>query len=500
MLQGAFVFTREERSIGMCSWRSLLVAACGLVFVSLGVVRGADLTETETLGALRKAVNFFREQVSAQGGYVYRYSADLAKREGEGKVGPLTAWIEPPGTPFVGDGYLEAYNLAGEQFLLDAAVETAQALVRTQLYSGGWDNGIEFDPKRRKDYAYRVDKNAKGKRNTTTLDDDKTQASVRFLMHVDEVLEFKNAEIHEAALYALEHLIDVQYPNGAWPQRFSEPPDPRQFPVKKAGYPESWSRTFPRKKYTSYYTFNDDTIADTIKTFFEAAEIYGEDRYASAACKGGDFILLAQMPEPQPAWAQQYDADMHPAWARKFEPPAVTGGESQGVLRILMEVYRHTGDRKYLEPIPRAVSYLKKSVRPDGKLARFYELETNTPLYFTKDYRLTYSDSDMPTHYGFIVSSKVDAIASAYEKLLRVDPKELQKKSTPKTVRMSSSLKMQAEEVIKTLDSRGAWVERGSLRYHGADDTTSQVIETRTFVGNILTLARFLAASKTQRR
>ena len=36
--------------------------------------------------------------------------------------------------------------------------------------------------------------------------------------------------------------------------------------------------------------------------------------------RAGDFILAAQMPEPQPAWAQQYDAAMHPAWARKFEP------------------------------------------------------------------------------------------------------------------------------------------------------------------------------------
>jgi PelA/Pel-15E family pectate lyase len=73
---------------------------------------------------------------------------------------------------------------------------------------------------------------------------------------------------------------------------------------------------------------------------------------------------MSQMPDPQPAWAQQYDANMHPAWARVFEPPSVTGGESQGIMRMLMVLYRETGDKKYLEPIPRALAYLKKSILP----------------------------------------------------------------------------------------------------------------------------------------
>jgi len=84
----------------------------------------------------------------------------------------------------------------------------------------------------------------------------------------------------------------------------------------QAGYPDSWSRTWPGPDYRSLYTFNDNTISDLIDMFFEAWRIYGEDRYRRTAEKGGDFILLAQMPEPQPAWAQQYDVEMRPAWAR----------------------------------------------------------------------------------------------------------------------------------------------------------------------------------------
>ena len=85
----------------------------------------------------------------------------------------------------------------------------------------------------------------------------------------------------------------------------------------------------------------------------EAARIYKEPRYLASAEKGGEFMLLSQMPEPQPGWAQQYDREMHPAWARQFEPPSITGGESQSVMRALMLLYRETGRQKYLEPLPR---------------------------------------------------------------------------------------------------------------------------------------------------
>src|SRR5690606_12204990 len=104
---------------------------------------------------------------------------------------------------------------------------------------------------------------------------------------------------------------------------------------------------------------------------FQAAKTYNNPAWREAAERAGGFILLAQMPEPQPAWAQQYDAQMHPAWARKFEPPSVTGGESQGVLRILLKLYSETGDKKYLEPFPRALDYLRRSRLSDGRLARF---------------------------------------------------------------------------------------------------------------------------------
>jgi hypothetical protein len=313
-------------------------------------------------------------------------------------------------------------------------------------------------------------------------------------VRVDEALQQKDAAIHEASAFALDALLEAQYPNGAWPQRFDRPPDPDRFPVRKASYPEAWPRTHPAQDYRGYYTFNDNLVADLIDTLLEAERVYGEAKYRRAVNKAGGFILLAQMPEPQPAWAQQYDAAMRPAWARKFEPPSVTGGESQGVLRTLLRLYRETGEKKYLEPVPRAVAYLRRSALPDGRLARFYELKTNKPLYFTTTYELTDKDDDLPTHYAFKVGNGLEAIAREYERLSRLSPDELKKPTPPARPAATEALATRVKAVLAALDEQGRWVENGRLRHHGPDDPTRRVIDCRTFIRNVGLLSTYLAA------
>lgn len=442
---------------------------------------------------MRRATDFFRTQVSTEGGYLWRYSEDLSLREGEGTATDTMVWVQPPGTPSVGMVYLKTYEATGDLYYLDAARDVAYSLVRGQLRSGGWDYRIEFDPKRRDRYAYRTEPYKEGARNVSTLDDNNTQSAVRLLMRVDQALDFKDEKIHEATKFALSTLLKVQYPNGAWPQRFSNAPDPAKFPVKKAGYPDSWSWTFPKRDYKSFYTFNDNTIADTIATMLEAFDIYNDAKYQAAAEKAGDFILLAQMPEPQPAWAQQYNADMHPAWARKFEPPAVTGGESQGVMKTLLVLYRATGKKKFLEPLPRAMEYLRQSRLPNGRLARFYELKTNKPLYFTReDYKLTYNDADMPTHYSFKTYYGVESIALEYERLLATDPVELKRPEKVSRPRLNRSLADQAKSIIDRLDEQGRWMGNGRMRDDEQDAPPRRVIDCRTFINNISTLNTYL--------
>lgn len=450
--------------------------------------------------SLRKAVEHFRKNVASQGGYLWRYSDDLTKREGEGKATTTQAWVQPPGTPAVGLAYLAAFDATSDTYYLEAAREAAGVLIKGQLRSGGWTYQVEFDPALRKKFAFRVDPPNKG-RNYTTFDDNTTQSAVRLLTRLDIALKQKDAKVHEAATFALDAILKAQYPNGAWPQGYAEFPDPAKHPVKKPSYyTGDYPRAMVKKEYWDYYTLNDNLHADLIDVLLEAGKLYGEPKYRKAAEKAGDFLILAQMPDPQAGWAQQYDEEMRPSWARKFEPPSITGSESQGVMLTLLRMYRETGDKKYLEPLPKALAYYKKLLLPDGQLARFYELKTDKPLYFTKTYQLTYKDDDVPTHYGFKVGSKLDAIEREYERVKKLSPDDLKKEAQPKAVagKPGDGLTAQVKSVLAALDKDGRWIEEGKLRFHGANDPTTRIISCETFNKNVAILSSYLAATREQ--
>jgi PelA/Pel-15E family pectate lyase len=473
---------------------AVAATACSWLATSQDV-RAEDPLHADLAAAARRATDFFRSNVGFQGSYVWQVSADLRRREGEGKASASTGWVQPPGTPSVGEAYLRAYHRTRDRYYLEAAKEVADVLVRCQLKSGGWDYRIELAPGNRRAYAYRADGMDAGKRNTTTLDDNNTQSALRLLMRVDQALDMNEPRIHEVVQFALERLLEAQYPNGAWPQRFAQPPNPNAFPVIKASYPEQWARTFPGTDYRAHYTLNDNTIEDMITTMLEASDIYGEARYRESAERAGDFLILAQMPDPQPAWAQQYDRNMHPAWARKFEPPAITGGESHGALRSLLRLYHATGEPRFLEPIPRALEYFRHSKLDGNRLARFYELESNRPLYFTTDYQITYLDDDLPTHYGFKTSYWVDSIAAEYEQAKRIGTSPALSAQTVQTGAAASELAARARGVLDSLDTRGCWIEEGRLLRHGKEDPTRRVIRSKTFIRNLDILTRFLEST-----
>ncbi len=478
--------------------RSGCVLSCLLVPAFSWAAEVAEGT-AQVEAALRKACGFFRNQVSCEGGYLWRYSADLGKREGEGRADATTVWVQPPGTPAVGMAFLDVHQRTGDEYYLKLARDAGGCLVAGQLRSGGWDYRIEFDPARRARNAYRVAPERADQRNTTTLDDNTTQSALRLLMQLDQRLEFKDAEIHEAVQFGLAALLKAQYPNGAWPQRYSAPPDPEKFPVLRASYPEDWPREFPSVSYTDYYTLNDNTLSDVIDTMLLAGQIYGDAAYRAAALRAGEFLLLAQMPDPQPGWAQQYDRNMHPAWARKFEPPALTGSESAGVVRILFRFFQETGQKKYLDAAKRGLDYYHQSRLPDGGLARFYELRTNRPLYFTRQYELTYDDSDVPTHYSFKSGDWTNSLLQQYEALADAATVAPRAAAAYRPPAMSNSLAARTRDLLRSLDDRGAWVEAGRLKYHGDQDDTREVIDCQTFAKNIRQLADYLAAANPSR-
>ena len=202
--------------------------------------------------------------------------------------------------------------------------------------------------------------------------------------------------------------------------------------------------------------------------------------------------LIPLLVSPQPAWAQQYNFEMNPMWARKFEPPAITGFESQDVMSALMDIYCITGNSKYLKPVPRAIKYFRGSLLSDGRLARYYELKTNKPLYMFrkgKIYTLTYDDSNTPSHYSWKVNSKMDKFEKRYNNLVKYGAPEKQ-----------SGLKIASEkkirQIISSLDAEGRWVST-----HDGNRLSGQTkfkegyryLSSAVFSRNIETLSKFLS-------
>ena len=194
---------------------------------------------------MRKAVAFYHGKVSSHGGYVYKYSDDLAKHEGEGKTGPDTVWVQPPGTQpsawRMSTPMIAPVSLPCSKPPRPPAI----CLVHGQLRSGGWSDHIDFDPDARAKIAYRVDPPTKKTQfNVSTFDDDKTQSAVRFLVRLDKVLDFKDVLAHSRLrdVCALDPDPQMQFPSGGWGQGWEEFPDPAANPAKKASFPDDWPR------------------------------------------------------------------------------------------------------------------------------------------------------------------------------------------------------------------------------------------------------------------
>lgn len=449
--------------------------------------------EQQALAAMKKATACFTSTVATRGGYLWKYSADLKKREGEGKATATQIWVQPPGTPSVGLAYVRAYQATGDKQFLDAAVAAARALVWGQLRSGGWHYHIDFDPKRARRYAYRHPRSGGSPtgRNTSTLDDNNTQAALRLLMAVDPLV--KDDAIHEAVTYGLNALLKAQLPKGGWAQRFFLAPPKAQRYATTVRIALDGQRTEIKRPahYAHYYTFNDNTINDCIAVCLEAYERYKEKRFLDAARRAGDFIILSQLKPPQTGWAQQYTLDLKPEWARRFEPPAVCSAVTSRNIYTLIEIWVATGDEKYLKPIPAALDWLKRSRLPgkEPRWARFYELGTNRPLYFTKGkYELTYKPDNLPTHYAFIVRGDHYGKPKArYERARKQGRQAIlaQRRRKPTAAeqrKRARALEREVRKIIAALDAQGRWLDDGW-------------IQCRTFIRNVRVLADYVGAS-----
>ena len=241
----------------------------------------------------------------------------------------------------------------------------------------------------------------------------------------------------EAYLKGVEYLLSSQYENGGFPQ---------YYPLKKG--------------YYTHITFNDDAMTGVLNLLRDIANGNEDHKFVdealrkrceAAVARSVALILKLQVEVggKKTVWAPQYDEiTLKPAWARKFEPPCLTAGESVGIVRFLM---REKLTPEITNAVESAVKWFETNkisgyrwdrVNGESKLtkdaaaapiwARFYEIETGKPIFIGRDsvikHDVTQIEAERRNGYAWYVDAAADLVTKDYQKWKKTLEKGLQTK------------------------------------------------------------------------
>jgi PelA/Pel-15E family pectate lyase len=270
----------------------------------------------------------------------------------------------------------------------------------------------------------------------TTFDNSTTYTHVEYLAKVYTVTGVEKYK--EACLKGIRFMLNAQYKNGGWPQ---------YFPLEK-------------DNYSSHITFNDGAYLGVMKTLglirnndpaFSFVSDAMRKEVAMSFDKGLECILKTQIVSKGrlTAWCQQYNEfDLKPAWARAYEMPSITNGESVSIVLFLMS-FDHP-DQRIITAVQSAVKWFNDSkiyntsvqtvqapaeksqwktstidrVVVRDTLAppiwtRFYEIETERPLFSDRNGKLLYSMAEVSRErrsgYGWYTYAPAEALAKYSE-------------------------------------------------------------------------------------
>ena len=458
--------------------------------------------EAVVVQAMHKATEYMLNTVSNRGGFVGMYTEDLTEQWGEVPARRSMVWVQEPGTASVGAMLLEVYTQTGDSFFLDAAKACANALVWGQLPCGGWNYFIDFEPEGTAQWYKEVGKKAWGWEEfyhfhgNATFDDDVTAGAANFLL--DLYTATMDSAYRDAVQKTLDFVIESQYPEGGWPQRY--PPHGR---TEGEGHMD----------YSQFYTFNDGVIAGNIRLLLKAHKLFGEDRYLRAARRGMYFVVLSQWGSPQAGWADQYDLDLKPGAARSYEPAALSPGTTVNNIHLLLDYYKITGDRRFLRGIPEALAWLESATLPPGHSteghthAQFVEVGTGKPLYAHREgtgiedgrYWVDYEPSNFPGHYGMQIRLDLAPCRAEYERVFALTPEEAMAEYEAKAQEHTPLPEVSAEEaarILGAMNGAGAWIEDLSAPDHrdwkNRPRHCFRGISTRTYSANMRALSAYL--------
>ena len=181
-------------------------------------------SRAEIEAAMKRATIFMVEKVSTRGGYVWSYLPDMSRRWGEIEAKPSMIWVQPPGTATMGHLFLDAYHATGDDYYYRAAAKAADALIRGQHRSGGWNYFIDFaGPASTRRWYATIGRNAWRMEefqhfgDNGTFDDAGTSEAMQLLLRIH--VEKKDRRYKAPLDRAIGFVLNSQYPIGGWPQR-----------------------------------------------------------------------------------------------------------------------------------------------------------------------------------------------------------------------------------------------------------------------------------------
>jgi len=409
--------------------RALLGAASGVALTS-GCASffepvpdtGSNAQRQASLDAMKRAARFMRERVAYRGGYVWSYLPDFSRRWGEMEAYPTMIWIQPPGTATVGHLYLDCFHATRDEFYYRAAMEVAEGLIAAQHPAGGWNYLHDFAGEESTRHWYdTIGKN--GWRleefhhyyDNATFDDAGTSEASQFLLRL--YLERRAFRLRAPLERAIRFVLDSQYPNGGWPQRFP--------------------RVEGEAEYIRHITFNDDVAGENIKFLLMAYQTLGDERALASIRRAMDIFRATQQPAPQAGWGLQHHVEtLRPIAARSYEPESLSAHTTYVNVTQLLNFYEWTGEDRFIARVPEALAWLD-SVRladahvrmPNRHYPTFTELGSNRARIVHRRgsnvvngaYYWDHNAEKPITHYSQWRNLDVAALRARYERLANLD-------------------------------------------------------------------------------
>jgi PelA/Pel-15E family pectate lyase len=387
-----------------------------LLAIAVALFTAPIALQAATIGANTPARSLTRERIAqlpkpeqkAWLAYLERSemlrAADKAAFAAEVKAAGVAAPMEPA------HGF-SARSLPLERdaawYATDEARSFASNLITYQTPAGGWGKNMDMSHQPRKPgerYAPNnvsrflspddYDKPADPEWNYIgTIDNDATHTQLNFLAKVITAAKGVDTTAWRASFArGMEYLLNAQYPNGGWPQ---------VYPLE-GGYHDA-------------ITYNDDAMTEVMHLMHNIATGQGDFAFtppamrkqaAAAFARGVQCTLASQIKVNGvlTGWAQQEDPlTLEPVSARNYEMPAISSGESAGVLRMLMKDLPHPNAQEQQSIRSVAAWFQLTAIQgfaytrtPKGRgliaqpgaallWSRYYQIGTNKPIFADRD-------------------------------------------------------------------------------------------------------------------